>query len=212
MAGDLFQKILDFFPEVGGELSGHQPVQVRGESSHVGGDGELVVIQDDDEVLFHGPGLVQSLEGLPRGHGAVPDDGDDFVVLAPQAAGLGHAQGRRDGGAGMAGPEGIVGAFFPAGKTADPPALAQGMEVFLTAGDQLVGIRLVPHVPDDPVPRGIEDIMERQSQLHNAQAGSQMAPHLGDRPDDLFPDFLGQLRQIRCPHLAEVGGVMDLFE
>ncbi len=104
----------------------------------------------------------------------------------------------------MAGPEGIVGAFFPPGKPADPSALAQGVKIFLPAGNQLVGIGLVPHVPDDPVPGGIEDVVKRQGQFHHAQTGGQMPPHLGDRSDDLLADLLSQARQIGRPQVAQV--------
>ena len=98
------------------------------------------------------PGLVQTLEGHARGHGAVADDRDDLVVLLLQAAGRGHAQRGGDGGGAVAGAEGVVGALLALGEAADPAALAQGVEVFLAAGDELVGIGLVPHVPDDLVP------------------------------------------------------------
>ena len=172
----------------------------------------LIIIQNYDEVLIHGSSLIQTLKSLPGRHGSITDDRDDLMVLSPQAARLGHAQSCRDGGTGMARAEGVKRALFPPGKPADSPALTQGMKVFPAAGNELVSISLMAHIPYQTIPGGIKDIMEGQGQLHHPKAGSQMTSHFGDRPDNLFPYLLGQRSQVGDAHLAQVRGTMDLLE
>ncbi len=80
-ARKVFEKAFDFVPETSRQMSGHQPVQVRREGADIGGDGKFIVIQYHDQVFIHGPSLVQSLKGQTGRHGAIADDGDDFVAF-----------------------------------------------------------------------------------------------------------------------------------
>jgi len=104
----------------------------------------------------------------------------------------------------MARAESIKRTFFPPGKPADSPALAQGMKVFPAAGNKLVRLSLVAHIPYQAVPGGVEDIMEGQGQFHHPEAGGQVTSHLGDRPDNLFAYLLSQWGQVGYAHLAQV--------
>ena len=56
----------------------------------------------------------------------------------------------------MASSERVVRALFPAGKPAYFSELAQGMEASLAARNELVGVRLVAHIPDQAVSRGVK--------------------------------------------------------
>ncbi len=64
------------------------------------------------------------------------------------------------------------------------------MEPVTASGDQLVGVGLMPHVPDDLVPGGIEDIVEGEGELHGSKGRGKVAAVLGagldDDPADLF--------------------------
>ncbi len=108
--------------------------------------------------------------------------------------------------------ESIVGALLPAGETADSPELAQSVEVLPPARDELVSIGLVPYVPDQTVPGGIENIMEGQGEFYHPQVGGQMSANFGDGTDDFFADLLRQQRKIHRPHLAQVFWAIDLVE
>ena len=55
--------------------------QVAVHCPHVGIDGHAVVVEDDDQRLSAGAGVVQPLIGQPAGEGTVPDQGQDAVVL-----------------------------------------------------------------------------------------------------------------------------------
>ena len=78
----------------------------------------------------------------------------------------------------MTGFQSIIFAFTELGKTAHALVLAQGMELLLPAGDQLMGIALMTNIPDQFVCRGIEDRVQGQGQLNHAQTWRQMAAGL----------------------------------
>ena len=59
---------------------GAEPRQMGGHGPHIGVDGHAVVVEDDDERLPRGPGVVEALVGKAAGQGAVPDEGQDAVI------------------------------------------------------------------------------------------------------------------------------------
>ena len=95
----------------------------------------------------------------------------------------------------MAGVKGVVGALGALGEAAEALVLAQGVEAVLAPGEELVGVGLVAHVPDDLVPGGVKDVMQRDGELHHPQAGGEVPAGHGDRGDDFVADLPGQLRQ-----------------
>ena len=58
--------------------------------------------------------------------------------------------------------------------------LPDGVERVAAPGDQLVRVRLVAGVEDDLVARGVEDVVQRERQLDDAEVPAKMAPDLGD--------------------------------
>ena len=64
---------------------------MAGQAAHVFADGHGVVVDDDHHGLAADRRVVQSLVGHAAGEGAVADDADHAVVLAPQCTGPGHA-------------------------------------------------------------------------------------------------------------------------
>ena len=67
----------------------------------------------------------------------------------------------------MCGTERIVFALGALGETRQPAALAERADAVAAAGEDLVRIGLVTDVPDEPITRRIEDIMQRHRQLDN---------------------------------------------
>ena len=110
------------------------------------------------------PAIIWSAEGT------VADDGDDLPLLALQARGNRHAEGSADGCAGMADAEGVVVAFAALGEARQATGLAHGMHLLHTAGENLVGVALVSHVPDDAVVGRVEHVVQGNGELHHAQA------------------------------------------
>ena len=86
------------------------------------------------------------------------------------------------------------------------PVLAQGGEAVLAAGEQLVGVRLVAHIPDDRVSRTIELRVERHGEFNDSQARAEMTAVPGDRIYDLGPHLIGDTLERHAVQLAQRAG------
>ena len=109
----------------------------------------------------------------------------------------------------MAGPHRVVLALGPLGEAAQTPVLAQGGEAVLAAGEQLVGIGLVAHIPDQPVAGRVEHVVQGQGQFDHAQAGRQMTAGAGHGGDDGLAQFAGELFHLGHAEVAQVRGGVD---
>eukprot|EP00959_Pyramimonas_sp_CCMP1952_P172941 3614032-Pyramimonas_sp.AAC.1 len=75
-----------------------------------------------------------------------------------------------DGGGAVPGPEGIVLALRSLCEGGEAVGHAQRLHVRPPARQNLVGVRLVTHVPDDLVLGQVEHLVQRHRQLNHAQA------------------------------------------
>ena len=80
--GNLPQQLPGFLPHFGVKLSGEGPVQIGGNGSDVLRDGHLIVVQNDEEIFPQPSGMVQTFQRHAGSHGAIPDDTNDFMLLA----------------------------------------------------------------------------------------------------------------------------------
>ena len=145
---------------------------------------------------MHGAGIVHGFISHAGRHRSVADDGDHVVARARQRVRNGDAEPGRHRGRGMRRSERVVlalGAFGESRKTAATP---QRPDTVAPAGQDLMRIGLMPDVPDQPVVRRFEDIMERDGEFDHAQTGTEMAAGDGDGIDRLVAQFVGDLRQI----------------
>ena len=195
-AGDGAQQLEHILAHLPHPAPGQGPAQEQGQCPHIGRDGDLVVIEHHDEPAPHMPGQVQTFKGLARRQGAVTDDGQDMFLAAGQIAGHGHAQGRGNGGGGMPHAEAVIGALAAAREARDPSQGTQGMEPGSASGQQLVGVGLVPHVPDDLVPLHVEGMQQGQGQFHDPQRRRQMPAVLGHHVYDALAQLRGQQREL----------------
>ncbi|MDT4868863.1 hypothetical protein FQZ97_1038520 [compost metagenome] len=101
--------------------------------------------------------------------------------------------------------EGVVFAFLAARKTADAALLAQAVHALAAAGEDLVRVGLVAHVPDQAVLGGVEHVVQRHGEFHRAQVGAEVAAGLGHTVDHEGPQFIGQRMQLRTGELAQIG-------
>ena len=191
----------------------HQPGQIGAHPADRGGNGHVVVVQNDHQLAIGRlGGVVHRLIGHAGGHGAVADHGHDAVLLALLIARGGEAQGGADGGRGVGRAEGIVFALAALGEARQAAALAQGADAVAPSGQDLVRIALVPDVPDQDVPGRLEHMMQRRGQLDHAQARAQMPAGDGHRVDGFGPHLFGQLFQLGDVEAAHIGGKLDGVE
>lgn len=113
----------------------------------------------------------------------------------------------------MTSAEMIEGAFRPFEITSDSVLLAKRVEIVETTGDELVGISLMSHIPDNFVPVEIEGLVEGQGQFDNPKTRSQMSAAGGDNLEmslaDLASDVL-QFRQAESMQLVRMGQISEM--
>ena len=71
----------------------------------------------------------------------------------------------------MTGIEAVVGAFFSLWKSADSLELPKKFKVISSSGKNLMGIALVPYIPDNLVFWKIQRMKKCNGQLHHAKIG-----------------------------------------
>jgi hypothetical protein len=79
------------------------------------------------------------------------------------------------------------------------------MELISAAGQYLVSVCLMPHVPYKSIVWRVEHIVHRNSQLNGAKAGTGMAADTRTRIDDELADLVGNLLEVLNPQLPQIG-------
>ena len=116
-----------------------------------------------------------------------------------------EAEGGGEGGAGVAAAEGVVGALVAVEETGESAGLADELECLAGAtGEEFVDIALVADVEDELVARGIEDAMERDAELDDAEVGAQVASGEGKGVNEGIPDFFRKPGQFRLRDFHQV--------
>lgn len=108
--------------------------------------------------------------------------------------------------------ERIVIAFGALGEAGQPAALTERTDTIAAAGDDLVRISLMPDVPDEPVVRCVEHVMQGDRQFDDAEARTEMAAGHGDRVDHVLTEFGGKLGQVGFRQGAQIGWNSDPVE
>ena len=93
--------------------------------------------------------------------------------------------------------ERVVFALAALGEAGQPAFLPQRADAVAPAGQDLVRIGLVADVPDQPVVGRVEDVVQRDGQLDDAEPRAEMAAGDRYRVDQLGAQFGGELRQSR---------------
>ena len=76
----------------------------------------------------------------------------------------------------MTGIEAVVGTFFSLWKSADSLELPEKFKVISSSGKNLMGIALVPYIPDNLVFGKIQRMKKRNGQLHHTKIRGEMPP------------------------------------
>ena len=171
-------------------------LQEPGRAAHIGVDGHVVVVQDNDHGFPACRRGREALIGKPARERPVPDHGDDVIVLAQQRPGLRHAHRHGDRVGGVPRDKGVVLALIGFREARQAAVLPQRVEAVPPSGDDLVGIALVAHVEDDAVLFGVVDAVQRQRQLHSAEIGRQVPAGFGYRLHQKAAQLPGELVEL----------------
>ena len=87
----------------------------------------------------------------------------------------------------MSGAKAVKIAFTPFSKSIKPVALPDFPDFVTAARENLVGVGLVADIPDHPVFRRFEDIMQGHSKLDNAKPCAKMPTRYGCRINSFSP-------------------------
>ena len=189
------QDLLAALPDRGVEAAGEELRKTVRERADVGRDRHLVVVEDHEQVGAGAPGVVQGLERHAAGEPAVADDRDHLAGARGAPGRDRHARRRADGGARVADPEGVVGALVALRERRDAFPLAHRVHPVAPARQDLVGIALVSHVPDDPVVRGVVQVVEGDGELDRPEPGREMAAGPRDAVDEVPAELPGHVAQ-----------------
>src|SRR5205807_3726402 len=121
----------------------------------------------------------------------LPYDGNDVALFALEIARHRHAEAGRDRGRAVRRAERVVFAFRPLGEARQAAALADRADAVAPPGQDLVRIGLVADVPDQPVMRRVEDVMQGDGQLDDAEPGAEMPAGDRYRVDQLGTQLIG---------------------
>ena len=189
-------EVLQFPAKIDESFARHLAADKGGEGPNIGGDAHGIVIEDNNEVPLCMTGLVQTFKGHAGCHGSISNDRDHSIPLPLEGLCGGDPKARGDGGAAVACIKGVVGAFRTLGKATNPPMGPKGLKLVPPAGDQFMGIRLMSHVPNDLISRGIKDIVKGQGQFHHPEAWGQVPTVLGHCLNDGLTNLPGQDLQL----------------
>ncbi len=104
----------------------------------------------------------------------------------------------------MSCPEGIESTFHAARETGKPISFSEAPHPVASSREDLVGVALVAHIPDDRVSRGVEDRVKRYGQFDHTEAGSEMAARLRDNPEGFPPQFPRQMAELVLAHALQI--------
>ena len=104
----------------------------------------------------------------------------------------------------MTADKGIMLRFGRLGKAGDAVFLPQGGKTIQSPGQQLMGITLMPHVPDNLVLRRVKAAMQRHGQFHHAQIGRQVSPGLGNCIDQSGADLTAKLSALGITQVPQI--------
>jgi hypothetical protein len=96
----------------------------------------------------------------------------------------------------MSGAERVVFALGALGEARQPAAHAQRADAVAPAGEDLVRIGLMADVPDQPVARRVEHVVQRNGQLDHAEPGAQVPAGDGNGRNRLLAQLVGELAQL----------------
>jgi len=102
------------------------------------------------------------------------------------------------------GAEGVVLTLRTLEEAGQSPFLAQGLHALVAAGEELVRIRLVAHVPHQLVVRRIEDRVQGDGEFHHAEPGADVPAGARAHVDEPVAEILREDAQFIAREATDV--------
>src|SRR5689334_483611 len=96
----------------------------------------------------------------------------------------------------MCGAETVVFALGALGEAGEAATGAQGPNTVTASGQDFMRISLMANIPDELVGRRVENIVQRDGQLDDAEARTKMSAGGGDHVDGLGAQLIGNLPEV----------------
>ena len=173
-------------------LVARKAIKVFGECPDSRGYRHLIIVENNNHVGSEITGGIQRLECHASRKSAIADHGDNLVALLIDIPSGRDPQRGGEGGARMTGAEYIVLALFSTQKAADAPVFADSLELFASAGQQFVGIRLVPDIPDNSIAGGVKNVVQRDGKLDRAKVWRKVPRVFGQHREHILANLLSQ--------------------
>ncbi len=173
------------------------------------GNRHVVVIEDHEQIRRQRSRMVERLEGDAGGHCAVADHRHDAAVVAGVRRRHRHAERCGDRGARMSYAERVVLALRTGGERRKSAVLLDGVQPVAAPGEHFVRVGLVTDVPDQPVARGVEHVVQSDRQLDRAEARGEMAAARADAVDQELAQLACQRRELACGQAAQIRRAVD---
>src|SRR6185503_15674870 len=149
-------------------------------------------------------GVVHGLIGHTSAHGAVADHRDHIVLFAGKGARDRYAECYGDRCRGVSGARRVLLALSALADAGQAPSLTQRTNAIAPASQDLVRIRLMADVPEHPIVRRIEHMVERNGKLDHAEARAEMTSGHRNRINGLLAQFRRELRKLMVLERAQI--------
>ncbi len=112
----------------------------------------------------------------------------------------------------MAGADDVVLGLEDRAEGREAAVLADRVQTVAPAGEHLVRVGLMAHVPDDLVLRRVDEAVENRRQLAHSEVCAEVPADLADRVDDQLAHLLRYLLELVVIQLVQVLGLVDVVE
>ena len=143
-------------------------LEIFRQRAHVFGNGHFVVVEYHDQPRVPVARVVHRLVAHAARQRAVADNRHHMIILVVQISGARQPQRHRNGRGRMTRIKQIVLALLAARKTAHAVIGAQGFELLLSAGEQLMRVNLMTDVENQLIRRAVERPVQRNRQFNVA--------------------------------------------
>mmetsp|Transcript_17615 Transcript_17615/g.50115 ORF Transcript_17615/g.50115 Transcript_17615/m.50115 type:complete len:246 (+) Transcript_17615:1723-2460(+) len=134
---------------------------------------------------------------------AVADDGDAVTLFTQSVFRRFETDGRADRRRRVAGAESVIVGLFAFGESGEATSLPQGVNIFAPTGEDLMRLALVRDVPTDLVVGGVINMVQRNREFDDAEAGAQVSAGHRHGVQHLPSNFFREVFQLLDGHRSD---------